>query len=306
MVILRKGKYEMLDITKKNVTENEGLYLLKNGAEIFAKTITARNGNEKRAIFIHGGGSGGNHTIVYRPSFWLLNQGLFSSVIMPDRRGAGHSSPLEAPMSYDENAQDMKQLLDCIGLEGKITAIGISYGGPIALSLAAIDERVDEVILVASSPSLRPAKGFVGYLYRKGLLEKLVNYVYSKNIGKLDPRYPDFDGAYQSRSVSALKKLFFNAIQCTKKERLQSLIFENKSTCDRKNAAISTRHKINVPVLRIIGTKDETWEVDLNGRYDSQISKMESIYVQNASHKDIFFQASRFYETLAAHMNNRA
>jgi len=295
----------MLDTEKKSIIEKEAMYRLQNGAEIYAKTLNTLNDNGRSAIFIHGGGSGGNHTIVYRPSCWLLNKCLYSTIIMPDRRGAGHSTPMSTVMSYEDNAQDIKQLLDSIGIADKITAIGVSYGGPIALTLAAIDERIDEVILVASSPSLKPAKGVVGFLYHKGLLEKLVKSVYSKNIGKLEAGYPDFDAAYDAKNVSELKSLFFNAIKHMHKKHLQSLLLENASTCDIKNAGVDSRHKINVPVFRVIGTGDETWEVDLGEKYEAQIPKMKSVYIQNAGHKDVFFRASEFYEALATDILNR-
>ncbi|PKM71852.1 MAG: hypothetical protein CVU91_11905 [Firmicutes bacterium HGW-Firmicutes-16] len=294
----------MLDSDKKNIIEKEGTYRLQNGAAIYAKTLNTLDGNGKSAIFIHGGGSGGNHTIVYRPSCWLLNKGLYSKIILPDRRGAGHSTPMSTVMSYEDNALDMKQLLDSMGAVGDVTAIGVSYGGPIALTLAAIDERINEVILVASSPSLKPAKGIVGFLYHTGLLEKLVKSVYSKNIGKLEPEYPDFDCAYDTKKVSELKLIFFNAIRHMEKKRLQSLLLENASTCDVKNAGISTRHKINVPVFRIIGTKDETWEVELGNRYEAHIPNIKSVYIQNAGHKDVFFRASEFYGALAVEILN--
>ena len=149
----------MLSVDKQNITETSGEFQLPNGVALYAKTLMTTNRKKgKLAIFIHGGGSGGNHTIVYRPSCWLLNKGHFSTIILPDRRGAANSSPITSVMTYEDNAQDMKLLLDCMGIEEKITAIGISYGGPIALTLAAIDKRVDQVILIASSPSFKPAR----------------------------------------------------------------------------------------------------------------------------------------------------
>lgn len=288
----------MLDIIKDNITECQCEYRLQNGATLYAKTLEVNGTNGKCAIYIHGGGSGGNHTIINRPSYWLLNKRYFSKIIMPDRRGAANSSPITSVMTYEDNAQDMKQLLDSMGITEKITAIGISYGGPIALTLAAIDDRVEEVILVASSPSLRPAKGLVGFLYRKGLLEKMVKSVYSKQIGKLPEAYPDFEGAYDTKSITELKKLFMEAIQHTNKDRLQSLLLENASTCDIKNAGIDRRLKINVSVLRVIGTKDETWEVDLGDRYKEQIPNLRTKYIKDAGHKDVFFRASDFYNAL--------
>jgi len=293
----------MLSTTKDNITEKQCEYRIQNGATIGVKTLEANNANGKCAIYIHGGGSGGNHTIVSRPSYWLLNRGYFTKIIMPDRRGAAHSSPITSVMTYEDNARDMKQLLDSMGITGKITAIGISYGGPIALTLAAMDDRVEEVILVASSPSLKPAKGIVGFLYRKGLLEKMVKSVYSKQIGRLPEAYPDFDRAYDIKSITELKKLFMEAIQHTDKSRLQSLLLENASTCDIKNAGIDSRLQVRVPVLRVIGTKDETWEVELGDRYQEQIPNIKTKYIKDAGHKDVFFRASDFYNALESLMS---
>lgn len=289
----------MFIVDKSHIGEREGVYRLQSGVEIYARTLFSTQGREgKTAIFIHGGGSGGNHTIVYRPSCWLINRGAFSSVILPDRRGAGRSSPITSVMTYEENALDMRGLLDAMGISGKVTAIGVSYGGPIALTLAAIDSRVDEVMLVASSPSLRPARGLAGFLYRRGLLERLVKSVYSKSIGTMETAYPDFDGAYDASGVSGLKKLFMDAIRRIDRSRLNSLLLENASTCALQNAAVDARLHVGVPVYRVIGTRDETWEVDTASRYDGQIPLMKSAYIPGAGHKDVFFRAEAFYTAL--------
>jgi pimeloyl-ACP methyl ester carboxylesterase len=293
----------MLEIDKTGITELEAVYRLESGTEIFAKTLKRDNNCGRTAIFIHGGGSGGNHTIVCRPSYWLMNRGLFSSVIMPDRRGAGKSSPITSVMSYEENAKDMKELLDSMGVTGDITAIGVSYGGPIALTLAAIDKRVKEVCLVASSPSLMPARGLVRILYKTGMLEKLAGSVYQKLIGTEESAYPDFDGAYLSKNEGDLKKIFLSAVRRTDKGRLDSLLLENASTCDVKNAAIDERFSIEVPVFRVIGTRDETWERELGTKYENRIPELVTSYIDGASHKDVFFRAPEFYKALEGLLN---
>lgn len=288
----------MFEIDKTCVAVREEIFRLSSGTEIFAKTLSCKNDSGKTALFIHGGGSGGNHTIVSRPSYWLLNRGLFSSVIMPDRRGAGKSSAITSVMTYEENAKDMKELLDSMGVTGDITAIGVSYGGPIALTLAAIDKRVKEVCLVASSPSLMPAKGLVRVLYKTGMLEKLAGAVYRKLIGTEGSEYPDFDGAYSAKGEGDLKNIFLTAVKRTERSRLDSLLLENASTCDVKNAAIGEQFCVNVPVYRVIGTGDATWEGDLGSKYEKRITKLVTSYIRGASHKDVFFRAPEFYEAL--------
>lgn len=284
---------------KTNIYEFEDIYKVDEKVNIYAKTIENKAcTNRGTAIYIHGGGSGGNHTIVLRPSYWMLEKGIFSKIIMPDRRGAGNSSPIDKVMTYADNAWDMKKLLDRMSINEKITVIGISYGGPIALTLAGMDSRVERVILIASSPSLKPANGFIGFLYRKGLLDKLVKGVYKKTIGKLESQYADFDKSYEAKGDGDLKKIFLEAIKHMPKDRLDSLLMENASTCSLDNQAISKDIKISVPVYRVIGTKDETWEVDLGDTYKNQISDIKSSYIKDAAHKDVFFRAQEFYEAL--------
>jgi pimeloyl-ACP methyl ester carboxylesterase len=106
--------------------------------------------------------------------------------------------------------------------------------------------------------------------------------------------------------VAGLKRLFMTAIQQTDRKRLNSLLMENAATCNTQNAAIDPKRTINVPVLRVIGTKDETWEVDLGNRYAKQIPHMTTRFVKNAGHKDVFFRASEFYDLLDAMLKEEA
>lgn len=278
-------------------TENK-TYALSSGIQIYCKTLYKENSKNKTAIYIHGGGSGGNHTIVERPSYWMINKGMFGRIILPDRRGAGLSSPITQIMTYEDNAKDMKDLLDSVGIKEKITAIGVSYGGPIALTLAAIDPRVDEVVLVSSSPSLKPAKGIMGFLYKHNILEPIVKSVYRRIVGKLEASYADFDGVYDSKNISELKKLFLDGIKHTPKDRFESLMLENASTCSLDNQGISEDIHLNIPVYRVIGTRDETWEVDVGDLYKDRIPFITTAYIEGAGHKDVFFRAEEFYKSL--------
>jgi pimeloyl-ACP methyl ester carboxylesterase len=293
--------YMLPKLNGLSTKEESRTYKLPNGVQIFSKSLYKVGSNARTAIYIHGGGSGGNHTIVERPSYWMINKGMFGKIILPDRRGAGLSSPITEKMNYEENAKDMKNLLDCMDINEKITAIGISYGGPIALTLAAIDSRVEEVILIASSPSLKPAKGIMSFLYKHNMLEPIVRSVYKRLVGKLESSYVNLDEIYDAKSIGELKKLFLNGIKHTTKDRFESLMLENASTCDLNNQGISKNLKLDIPVYRVIGTKDEVWEVDIGDLYRDQISNIKTAYIDGANHKDVFFRADEFYNTLYAY-----
>lgn len=289
----------MLSIVKDSTIKEEfKAFNILPGVEIYTRILSKDGVTGKTALYIHGGGSGGNHTIVTRPSYWMLQKGIFSKMILPDRRGAGLSSPITKIMTYEDNAKDMKGLLDSMGITEKVTAIGVSYGGPIALTLAGIDSRIDEVILIASSPSLKEVKGLWGFMYRHSMLGSIVRSVYKKYVGKLDSTYPDFDEVYDIKNMAVLKKFFLEKIKHIPKDRFESLVLENDSTCSYDNQHISENIKVDVPVYRVIGTKDETWEVDTKDRYKNQIPDMKTRYIEGAGHKDVFFRATDFYDTL--------
>jgi pimeloyl-ACP methyl ester carboxylesterase len=118
------------------ITATVGDYSISKDVPIHAKVLRRSPTAGRRAIYIHGGGAGGNHTLIERPSRLLVEDGFFDEIILPDRRGDGASSPLTGMMTMREQSGDMKALLDEMGLEEPLTAMGMSYGGPMALTLA--------------------------------------------------------------------------------------------------------------------------------------------------------------------------
>ena len=150
-------------------------------------------------MLIHGGGAGANHTIVERPARWLVDRQVYEKIILPDRRGNGASSPLTEIPTFRDHARDMVALLDAQGETGPLDVMGISYGGPIALTLAAMDDRVRRAILFASSPAMHFSWPW-NWLIGSGLVPWVMKFMYRREIGKAEPRYPDLDIAYEKSS----------------------------------------------------------------------------------------------------------
>jgi len=278
------------------IDETIKTYKIASGDLIHTRVVES-NKNGKTAIYIHGGGSGGNHTMLLRPAKWMIEKELFSKVILPDRRGEGFSTPLTKKITIHDHAMDMKSLLDTLGIEGKVTAIGLSYGGPIALTLASIDSRIDEVILMASSPSLNDVKGFRGFLYKYNILEPLVKIFYKLYLGKEEPEYPDFKNIYDLKSERDTEKLFIEAIKRTDKSMYKSLMLQNASTLDKDNSSISKDISLNIPIYQVIGEKDEIWETNLSS-YKKRFSNIKSTIIPEASHKGCLLRAEEFYTAL--------
>lgn len=116
----------------------------------------------------------------------------------PDRRGDGASSPVSRKTTVRDHAEDMKTLLDVLGERETLTAMGVSYGGPIALTLAHIDSRVERVALIASSPTLRQVGGLAKFLVKTVLMPLVFRAVYLGKLGTLEPEYPDQDAVYET------------------------------------------------------------------------------------------------------------
>lgn len=287
----------MLTITPK-ITFNETVQTFQIGTNFIHARVVDGKQNGKTAIYIHGGGSGGNHTMLLRPAKWMIEKGLFSKVILPDRRGEGLSSPLTEKLTIKDHALDMKGLLDVIGLKEKVTAIGLSYGGPIALTLAGIDDRIDEVILMASSPSLERVKGFRGFLYKHNILEPIVKIFYKLNLGKEEQRYPNFENVYDLENEKDITKLFIDAMKHTDKKMYESLMFQNASTLDKNNSSITEDITLNIPIYQVIGEQDEIWETDISS-YKDRFPNIKSTKIPGANHKGCLLRASEFYEALS-------
>ena len=77
-------------------------------------------------------------------------------VVMPDNRGAGRTTPLDAPTGIRAMADDCVALADHLGWT-KFSLAGHSMGGMIAQDLAIRHPgRVDRLVLASTSPSVSP------------------------------------------------------------------------------------------------------------------------------------------------------
>lgn len=270
------------------------------GVQLFVKVLTGPSRSGRRAMYIHGGGSGGNHTLVERPSRHLIADGFFDQIILPDRRGDGASSPMDHPLTLAEHAADMRAILDRLDIPGPLTALGISYGGPIALTLAQTDPRIERVVLVASSPTLNEVNGAARFLLKTGLLTAIMKVNLKLNLGKLPPQQVDFDPAYDASSPLALVRLYNEALKRTPKQYLNSMLYALQATLDPANASIPQDSSLPVPVIQIIGEGDEVWGTQIPDSFRQRIPNFSRYHVAGATiHKHCLLKPAPFYEKLA-------
>lgn len=277
-------------------------------ALMFVKILRGPRRSGRTAIYIHGGGSGGNHTIVERPSRHLIHSGFFDTILLPDRLGDGASSPLKAKHTIMDHARDMAALLDQLEIHGPLTALGVSYGGPIALGLAQIDRRVERVALVASSPCLSENNGLTHLLVQSGLLRRIMRISYRANLGKLPPGQVDFDPAYDAKSPVVLVRLFTECLRRTPREHLDSMIFGLEATFDAASASLPEDTRLDIPVIQVIGEGDEVWGGGSTQRsqrhalpaYRERFPGFRQFIVPGAKiHKDVLLKPGLFQQKLA-------
>ncbi len=286
-------------VTNPNLRTETRTIQIEPDVNLYVKIIKTTPLSHRTAMYIHGGGNGGNHTLLERPSRHLIDKGFFDTIFLPDRRGDGGSSPLPRKFSVRDHAYDMQRLLDALEITQPITAMGISYGGPIALDLAVIDSRVERVVLVASSPTLSSNNGIANFLLKTGLLKLMLNLSSAIYLGKLPPAYTDFDPAYDATSQRQLVQAYFEGLKRTPKTYKASFQYALEATLDEAKAALDENITLNIPIIQVIGEKDEVWGSELLPEYLQRFPDYKQYRVAGGLiHKDVFLKAELFQKVL--------
>jgi pimeloyl-ACP methyl ester carboxylesterase len=273
-------------------------YIIGRAGILHARVLSRRSAPCSTAVFVHNG-AGANHTTVERPSRWLMAQGLFDRVILPDRRGCGASSPLTTKFSAREHAEDLKVLLDIMEVDDGFTAIGLSDGGIVALILATIDPRVERVVLVAASPILKKALSVGQLRVKQAIRRSLLHLLVRIMVGRSQPEYTDFDDAYEHPTRPALWRLYVRSLTQTSASRRSSYLTELDSTLDGTDVYVPEQMRVDVPVLQVIGERDEVFRVGLTPQCRQVLPNFRRTVIPRARHKDVFARAGEFYGALA-------
>jgi pimeloyl-ACP methyl ester carboxylesterase len=252
-------------------------------------------------LYVHGSGTVGNHTLVKRPAGWLIDRGLYDVAILPDRRGCGASSPWTRQPTLRDQARDMQALLDALAVEGPLDVLGLSTGGPIALTLAHLDERVRLVGLISSSPTLKQIAWPWNWLIGIGLVPAVMKLMYRREIGQEEPRYIDYDFMYEWEEPTRRERWehFREVLRHTPEERLDSVMYEFNATLDPANTEIPEEVRLEVPVLQVIGTEDETWGSEMPEKYRRRLPNLRRHLIPGADHGDALTRSDEFHAAFA-------
>lgn len=129
---------------------NTEIYFDVDGAQVVPDGATMV---ERPVTFVLHGGPGVDHT-GYKPALSALTQ--HTQLVYVDHRGQGRSARGPADTyTLDNNVEDLEALRDYLGLE-RISVLGASYGGMVAMSYAvAYPDRVSNLIALVTAPDYR-------------------------------------------------------------------------------------------------------------------------------------------------------
>jgi len=121
---------------------------------------------ERPVLFLLHGGPGGDHFRFKQHSLELQD---VAQLVFIDHRGCGRSKKTKsADYTLENNIEDIEALRKHLGLE-RINILGTSYGGMVAQGYATrYANKIDKLILVATSPSYRFIEEAKAYLRKYG------------------------------------------------------------------------------------------------------------------------------------------
>lgn len=240
---------------------------IHNGETIFYQK---RSGGEKAVILIHGNMSSSNHwkTLmnVLDPKYTLY---------APDLRGFGLSTYHQTIKSLKDFSDDIKQLVDGLGLT-KVSLIGWSLGGGVAMRFALdYPELVEKIVLLASIST----RGYPIFSMNKDRTFNVKKRLKTLEEIKSDYRMTWMEELYKTNNRKELKNVLNNLIftvnqpdEQTYEEAIDNMLKQRNLA--EANHAINmfnisnhfngTFHgtdeakNIHVPVLNIYGDQDRT------------------------------------------------
>lgn len=130
-------------------------------------------------------------------------------VLRYDLRGFGLSEKLRGVVTIEDEVEDLRALLDSLGLAQPVTLIGGAVGGAVALRLASMHPQRVAAVMALSPAGDVPAASRAAYLARAARLERLG--MRADVDGTLDSSYPpDLRTGHEDRVARFLALQYAN------------------------------------------------------------------------------------------------
>ncbi|MDR3294145.1 MAG: alpha/beta hydrolase [Clostridiales bacterium] len=225
--------------------------------------ITSGSGNAD-IIFLHGFG-GSTKSFEY---FANRLNGRYRTTLL-DFYGFGHTPPLERAMDIDDYVRSVEELMDAYGMR-RVMLVGHSFGGRVAIKLAAKgDTRIKKLVL-ADSAGILPKRGFSYYV-------KVYTYKFFKKLHiTLNTGSSDYRGLSE-----VMKQTFVKVVN----EDLEPYL-----------------EKIKCPTLIVWGENDKDTPPEMGEIMEQKIPNGERVVFLGCGHFAYIEEAGRFLRILEAMM----
>jgi len=196
-------------------------------------------------------------------------------VIRIDLPGHGNSSTPPPGYRFDLFADVIDELLQRLSIAGKISLIGHSMGGYVAMAFAErFPERIESLILMhspvrsADDQSIK-SRNREADLLRKGKRELLLQVTVPSNfapgqVGNMD---------------KALEMVMQTSRQVTSEGALRSI-----EAMNRRKDYLKTLQKVSFPVLIIVGKYDKVYDAEGQLENGSKIPGAEVLFLEHSGH----------------------
>jgi pimeloyl-ACP methyl ester carboxylesterase len=290
--------------------------LLPNGEKL---SYREREGGEKKVLLIHGNMTSSMHWDVV-----LENMEESYKLFAVDLRGFGGSSYIEPIKSIKDFSDDVKQFVDCIGLND-FSIVGWSTGGAVAMQFVADYPGLCEKLILLASASTR-GYPFFG-LNSEGQVDPNLRYQTYEQIKQDLVRTIPIQAAYDKQDGDFLKAVW-NSLIYTKNhpsseqykvyvddmltqrnlaEVYHALNTFNISSLDNDvSNGTNDVSKINIPVLVLRGDRDYVITEQMNEELLKDLGdKARFIELKDCGHSPLIDDLTQLLDSISEFLNNR-
>ncbi|MCQ3939342.1 MAG: hypothetical protein DPW18_20200 [Chloroflexi bacterium] len=236
-----------------------------------------RRGQGKPLVLLHGYPL--DHSIWHETASLLEND---FSLILPDLRGFGKSTTVDAPYAMDDFAADLAGLLDHLGIQ-KTAIAGHSMGGYVALAFVnRYPERVSGLGLVASQAMADSQEKKEGrYKAAAEIAEKGTQGVVESMAAKLTPD----------------EKIQGSVREIMKKQNPAAFIGALKAMAERIDAT-SLLATFDFPVTLVHGDRDDLIPIDRAREVKAAVPHAHLLELKGAGHMPMMEAPQQIAEAL--------
>lgn len=269
----------LADLGFEQVYKSENYYFkARDNRKIFAYRYPTKSPNT--IILLHGVGSS---AYMYNKTAGLLQQATQSEIFAIDLRGHGQSQGRPGDVDYiNQYADDLADIIDVIHKEkpnGKIIIAGHSMGGGVILryEMEKHKEKIDGIILFAplighNSPAIPQ-----GAPAEKDTIEPFMKIHFARIIGL------KMLNEINQHQHDSLPVLFFNLPETMP---LRKYTFRANMSMAPENY-IDGLKSVNVPMLVLVGSKDEVFMAESLKKAILENSKGEVKIIEGATHNGV-------------------